>query len=114
MNRRDLRRRLILAREQPRGNAARPAIEYGALSPEPTPFPLFTVLRKVLTLRGYLVHEIIGDPARREAAKTFILDGLSSGALRPAIAKTFPFDQIVEAHLYLESNQQFGKIVVTV
>ena len=27
---------------------------------------------------------------------------------------TFPLEQIVEAHRYLESNQQIGKIVVTV
>ncbi|TJW30923.1 MAG: hypothetical protein E5X59_37745, partial [Mesorhizobium sp.] len=30
------------------------------------------------------------------------------------IAKTFPFEQIVEAHRFLDSNEQFGKIVVTV
>lgn len=89
-------------------------IEYGGLSPEPTPFPLFAVLSKRLTLRGYLVHEITGDPVRLEAAKRFILDGLESGAFRPVIARTFVFDQIVEAHRYLESNEQFGKIVVRV
>lgn len=89
-------------------------LEYGGLSPEPTPFPLFAALSKSLTLRGYLVHEILGDPARLAAAKAFILGGLARGALRPVIARTFPFDQIVEAHRYLESNQQFGKIVVTV
>ncbi|MBN8940876.1 MAG: zinc-dependent alcohol dehydrogenase family protein [Rhizobiales bacterium] len=89
-------------------------IEYGGLSPEPTPFPLFTVLAKSLTLRGYLVHEIIGDPARLAAAKAFILDGLAAGSLAPVIARTFAFDEIVEAHRFLESNAQFGKIVVTV
>lgn len=89
-------------------------IEYGALSPEPTPFPLFTVLTKSLTLRGYVVHEIIGDPARLEPAKAFILEGLEAGTLKPVIASAFAFDQIVEAHRFLESNQQFGKIVVTV
>ncbi|HVJ33807.1 MAG TPA: zinc-dependent alcohol dehydrogenase family protein [Terriglobia bacterium] len=88
-------------------------IEYGGLSAEPTPFPLFTVLRKRLSLRGYLVHEVITDPARLEAAKAFILDGLTAGALRPVIARTFTFNQIVEAHRYLESNEQFGKVVVT-
>ena len=30
------------------------------------------------------------------------------------IARTFPLSQIVEAHRYLESNQQVGKVVVTV
>ncbi|GAB1584493.1 zinc-dependent alcohol dehydrogenase family protein [Phyllobacterium phragmitis] len=89
-------------------------IEYGGLSPQPTLFPLFTVLSKCLTLRGYLVHEIIGDAKRLDAAKTFILRGLQSGALEPVIARTFPFEQIVEAHRFLESNEQFGKIVVTI
>ncbi|MBZ9658329.1 zinc-dependent alcohol dehydrogenase family protein [Mesorhizobium sp. ESP-6-4] len=89
-------------------------IEYGGLSPEPTPFPLFDVLTKTLTLRGYLVHEITGDPARLEAAKAFILDGLATGALKPVIARTFPFEEIAEAHLFLEAGEQFGKIVVTV
>lgn len=89
-------------------------IEYGGLSPEPTPFPLFAVLSKSLTLRGYLVHEIISDPARLTAAKSFILDGLTDGSLRPVIARTFPFEEIVEAHRFLESNEQFGKVVVTV
>ncbi|WP_339039589.1 zinc-dependent alcohol dehydrogenase family protein [Bradyrhizobium symbiodeficiens] len=89
-------------------------IEYGGLSPEPTPFPLLNVLGKSLTLRGYLVHEITRDPARLARAKTFILDGLSDGSLKPIIAKTFRFEDIVEAHRFLESNEQFGKIVVTI
>ncbi|MBR0957019.1 zinc-dependent alcohol dehydrogenase family protein [Bradyrhizobium japonicum] len=89
-------------------------IEYGGLSPEPTPFPLFNVLGKSLTLRGYLVHEIIRDPARLAKAKAFILDGLSDGTLKPIIARTFRFEDIVEAHRFLESNVQFGKIVVTI
>jgi NADPH:quinone reductase-like Zn-dependent oxidoreductase len=89
-------------------------IEYGGLSPEPTPFPLVDVLTKSLMLRGYLVHEIIRDPTRLAKAKAFILDGLSDGALRPIIAKTFRFEEIAEAHRFLESNEQFGKIVVTI
>ncbi|MCA1388947.1 zinc-dependent alcohol dehydrogenase family protein [Bradyrhizobium sp. IC3123] len=89
-------------------------IEYGGLSPEPTPFPLFNVLTKSLVLRGYLVHEIIRDPARLAQAKAFILDGLSDRTLQPVIARTFRFEDIVEAHRFLESNDQFGKIVVTI
>lgn len=87
---------------------------YGSLSLEPTPFPLMEALTKLLTMRGYVLFEIVEDPSRFEKAKKFILDGLSSGKLKPVIAKTFPLDEIVEAHRYLESNQQFGKIVVTI
>jgi NADPH:quinone reductase len=88
--------------------------QYGALSPEPTPLPLFEVLRKSLTVRGYILFEVTLDAARLERGKKFVIDGLASGRLKPVIAKTFPLDQIVEAHRYLESNQQIGKIVVTV
>lgn len=87
---------------------------YGALSSRPTPFPLMTVLSKNLTLRGYRYKEIVREPERLAAAKRFILDGLATDALKPVIAKTFKLDEIVDAHRYLESNRQFGKIVVTV
>lgn len=89
-------------------------LEYGALSPEPTPFPLFTVLGKSLTLKGYLYAEIVANPAALARAKAFIGDGLASGALQPIIAKTFALEDIQEAHRFLEANQQVGKIVVTV
>ncbi|MFK8401847.1 zinc-dependent alcohol dehydrogenase family protein [Pseudomonas sp. BGr12] len=89
-------------------------IEYGGLSPEPTPFPLFEVLSRSLILRGYRVYEVLEDPQRLREASDFIYAGLADGSLCPVIARTFAFDEIVEAYRYLESNQQFGKVVVTV
>lgn len=89
--------------------------QYGALSTEPTPLPLMEVLGKSLTVRGYLLFEITGNPKRLQKAKQFISDGLLSGKLKPIIAKTFSgLDSIVDAHRYLESNAQIGKIVVTI
>lgn len=88
--------------------------EYGALSPKPTPFPLFSVLGKGLTLRGYTLFEIVRDPDMLSRGKQFIYDGLKSGALKPIIDRTFPLDAIVDAHRYMESNQQKGKIVIRV
>ncbi|MEX3979911.1 zinc-binding dehydrogenase [Paraburkholderia sp. EG287A] len=38
--------------------------------------------------------------------------GLAGKAVA-VMARTFPFEQIVEAHRYLESNEPFGKVVVT-
>lgn len=87
---------------------------YGALSPEPTPLPLFDVLSRWTTIRGYVLMEITGDPERLERGKRFVNDGLADGSLRPRIARIFPLDEIVAAHRYLESNQQIGKVVVTV
>jgi len=87
---------------------------YGALSTEPTPLPLFDVLGRWLTIRGYVMMEITSDPKRLDRAKSFINDGLADGSFKPLIAKTFPLQEIVDAHRYLESNQQIGKIVMTV
>jgi NADPH:quinone reductase-like Zn-dependent oxidoreductase len=87
---------------------------YGALDPEPTPLPVLEIMSKWLTIRAYVLAEITSDPKRLEQAKQFVNDGLADGSLRPIIARTFPLSEIVEAHRYLESNQQFGKVVVTV
>ena len=51
---------------------------------------------------------------RLARGKQFIYDGLESGALYPFIDRTFTLDAIADAHRYMESNAQKGKIVVTV
>jgi NADPH:quinone reductase-like Zn-dependent oxidoreductase len=88
--------------------------EYGALATGPTPFPLFSVLSKHLTIKGYTLFEVVGDPAAFPRAKQYVFDHLASGDFKPRIDKTFPLAKIVEAHRYMESNAQIGKIVVTV
>jgi NADPH:quinone reductase-like Zn-dependent oxidoreductase len=87
---------------------------YGALSTEPTPLPLFDILGRWLTIRGYVLMEITSDPKRLARGKQFVIDGLADGSFKPIVARTFPLEAIVEAHRFLESNQQIGKIVVTV
>jgi NADPH:quinone reductase-like Zn-dependent oxidoreductase len=87
---------------------------YGALAPEPTPFPLFAAIGKSLTVRGYSLFSIVQNPERGERAKAWVYDQIAHGKLKPIIARTFSLDQIVDAHRYMESNEQIGKIVVTV
>jgi len=89
--------------------------EYGALSPEPTPFPLFPALVKGLTIRGYTLFEITQSPELCKRAREYVFNLLQSGDLKPIIDEhRFSLDEIVEAHRFMESNQQKGKIVVTV
>ena len=87
---------------------------YGALSPEPTPLPLLPGILKCLTFRTYALMMITNQPELLAKAKRWVLDGLSSGKLQPIIAKTFSFRQMIEAHHYMESNEQIGKIIVQV
>ncbi len=89
-------------------------ILYGGLSGQPTPYPHWPAALKGLSLRGWVASAIWNKPLRFERYRDLILKGLAKGHLRPVVAKTFPLDQIVEANRYLESNQQIGKVVITV
>lgn len=88
--------------------------EYGALAPEPTPFPLFAALSRGLSIRGYTLREVLSVPKLRAKAQQYVFDHVAAGDFKPRIDRVFPFEEIVEAHRYMESNEQIGKIVVTV
>ncbi len=87
---------------------------YGGLSGKPTPFPHWPAALKGLSIRGWVASFIWNRPERFVRNRDLILQGLASGHLRPVIDRTFAFEEMVEAHRHLESNQQVGKIVVTV
>lgn len=90
------------------------AFIYGALSEDVTPLPLLEMIAKMITIKAHNIWLTSGDDTRRKAAVEYVLKGLESGALKPVIDRTFEFDEMVDAHRYLEANGQFGKIVVTV
>lgn len=87
---------------------------YGGLSGKDTPFPHWPAALKGLSIRGWVASAIWNKAERYARAQNLVLRGLAEGHLKPVVAKTFAFAQIVDAHRYLESNQQIGKIVVTV
>ena len=87
---------------------------YGALSESATTLPVLDMILRMPIVKGYNVWPTSADEARRKVAVEYIVKGLESGALKPVIDRTFKFDDMVEAHRYLESNGQFGKIVATV
>ena len=87
---------------------------YGGLSGEPTPYPHWPMAFKGLSMRGWVASEIWNHPHRYHAARERILSGLESGDLKPVIAKEFHgLDQLAAANEFLESNEQVGKVVVT-
>ena len=85
---------------------------YGALSKEENIFPAIQAIRKKLTIRGIAAAGIVHDDLKLEALKSYVTSGLKSGDLRPTIA--IPFDRIADAHRYIESGEQFGKVILTV
>ncbi|MGA2713375.1 MAG: zinc-dependent alcohol dehydrogenase family protein [Bryobacteraceae bacterium] len=88
--------------------------EYGWLSMQPTLFPLATAMRKGLSIRGYSLLEIRRDPPLLKKATQYVYDRLEDRRFQPKIARTFPLAQATEAYKYLESNEQVGKVVITI
>ena len=87
---------------------------YGLLSTGITPLPVLEMIAKVTTIKAHNIWLTSGDETRRKAAIEFVTKGLQAGALKPVIDRTFTFDEMADAHRYLEQSGQFGKIVVIV
>jgi NADPH:quinone reductase-like Zn-dependent oxidoreductase len=88
--------------------------QYGWLSGEATPFPLIPALQKGLTIRGYWLWETVKNPETLARAKSYVYERVKHRDFQPKIAKTFRFEEVVEAYRYMESNEHTGKIVLTV
>ena len=84
---------------------------YGMLSGQPTPYPMKTFGRGI-ALTSYSLNEM-KTPERLEPMKQYIYERLVDGRFKPRVDRVFPFAETVEAYKYLESNQQVGKVVIT-
>ena len=41
-----------------------------------------------------------------------IMQGVAEGWIRPHVDRSFPFDQIADAHSYIESRKNIGKVIL--
>lgn len=91
-------------------------VEYGWLAADTPVFPIVPAIVKGFKVRGFhLSFHIVAHPERMKAGFEYINQRLQSGAFRPLIAeKKFTLDRIVDAYRYMESNEQLGKIAVSV
>jgi NADPH:quinone reductase-like Zn-dependent oxidoreductase len=70
-------------------------------------------MHKQLTMRAYTLREVNADPDLSRSAREYVFDRVADGRFTPKIDKVFPFADTVKAYQYLESNEQIGKIVIT-
>ncbi|MEO1133660.1 MAG: zinc-dependent alcohol dehydrogenase family protein [Cyanobacteria bacterium J06639_1] len=97
-------------------------IVYGILDATDPVLPLLAMLAKGISLHTYSVFAFTGlpkldlspQPEAVAAAREFLVPRLADGRLKPRISETFPLSEAIAAHHALESNQQTGKIVLTV
>src|SRR2546422_5045069 len=73
------------------------------------PFGLLNKNRGVFGLNlGHLWHE----PEKVAIWVRALMDGVEEGWVRPHVDKVFPFDQVREAHKYIEARKNIGKVVL--
>lgn len=87
---------------------------YGTLDPSPMPVHPGLLLAKNLNLRGYTLATLFKNRPALEQAVAAIAAGLEGGTFHLHIDRRFPLAETADAHRYMESNQQFGKIVVVI
>jgi synaptic vesicle membrane protein VAT-1 len=61
---------------------------------------------------GFNLGTLTGKAAYFREAVNELLQWHERGVIRPLIGKIFPFEQIVDAHRYLQTRQSVGKVVV--
>jgi NADPH:quinone reductase-like Zn-dependent oxidoreductase len=86
---------------------------YGAFDLGSAPVPMIPTITKELKLWGYMVFSVHGSPERLQRAFS-IYDTMLDKKIRPIIDREFPLTEYAKAHGYLESNEQVGRVVVTV
>lgn len=75
---------------------------------------LSQILRRRLTITGSTLRarSVVFKAAIARALKEKVWPLLASEKIRPVIFKTFPADQVVQAHQLMESGQHIGKLVL--
>jgi NADPH:quinone reductase-like Zn-dependent oxidoreductase len=91
-------------------------INIGRLGSSKAPFDMTQLWLKRLKLIGVTFRTRSEEErlACVEACARDLLEPLAAGKLRWPIERTWPLEQLADAHAYMERDQHFGKLVITV
>jgi NADPH:quinone reductase-like Zn-dependent oxidoreductase len=90
------------------------AIIYGGLAGDPESFYGTALAFRDLTIRGFATNYLVADPGLRDEAVSYVQERIASGEFKPVIDKIFPIEDVIAGYRHLQSNQQIGKILLSV
>lgn len=81
----------------------------------PQTIPIQTLLQKRWTIRGTTLRNRDIDYKAKLTADLVLhtWNDFEEGRLTPVVGKIFPWEEVISAHLWMESNKSQGKIILT-
>jgi len=76
-------------------------------------FKPLSLMNSNRAVMGLNLGHLWTEQAQLRSLMTMILDEATAGRLRPVIAQTFPLERAGDAHRYLQSRANVGKVVLT-
>ncbi|MFC1803869.1 NAD(P)-dependent alcohol dehydrogenase [Thermoproteota archaeon] len=70
--------------------------------------------KKILTPNGKYVTPLKGDATPKTEDLIFIKELIEAGTIKVVIDRSYPMEQIVEAHRYVDKGHKKGNVVITV
>jgi len=83
---------------------------YGLLG-QPETVNVHPLIRKMASLRGWLLNELSGSGIETGAYK-HVMERVADGTYRLPIAAKFPLDQVREAQAMMEAGKHMGKVIL--
>ncbi|WP_111707590.1 NADP-dependent oxidoreductase [Lutibacter citreus] len=92
-------------------NSVKVLKEGGEVLSLPTPPPVLEEAQKLATIKNAKVSALMVHSNGNDMNKLKVM--LENNTLKPHVSATFPFEDMADAHLQLESGRTVGKVVVT-
>jgi NADPH:quinone reductase len=88
----------------------------GGVAGGKTEVDLYQILRKRLHIIGTMMRarSLLEKIAITNAFAAEVVPLMAQGAIQPVIDSVFPLEKVQDAHRRLESNETFGKVVLTI
>ena len=76
-------------------------------------FKAFSLINRNRGVFGLNVGHLWEARDQLEPMVRMLMQEFDSGRLRPIVAQTFPLERVADAHAYIQSRQNIGKVVLT-
>ena len=76
-------------------------------------FNPFSMINRNRGVFGLNVGHLWEERRALQPLMDLLLTELSAGRLQPVVAKTFPLDRAADAHRFIQSRANIGKVVLT-